>query len=1315
MFFCAVFYICLLCARSELKSTPYPFSPVQQIANNGQPHYYTLPTGPPGSGPPQYHLPPGAHHLHQPPPPSAMSAHLQQHSPSPPSAAAQQPPTSAAAAAAAAAAYHKDERSQRQHNKLLRKLDAKNRENQQQAQRKGGPPQQPPPHIMVHINHNNGLHHHNSGNNHHQQQHNSNNSTGGGMHNNHTAQNNHHVHLQQQLQHQQQHPHQQHLNHNVIHHHSNHHQHIHQQQQQQQQSALHQQQTPLHNQHNQLHGHHHHHLHVVGGSAPPSPHNGGGTTHLSTTPTSGAASTASYDEDTSSLATTDDDDETLALQEHLSSVPPPVVSEVTSRTALVQWSAPQPPSEPPSPTTVSPPSPAPSPSPPPPPSSTTAAEQSTADTVAPATTTVATAAVVSSPPAPTLNARDLRYEVLLSDRGKEGKYKIIFKGASLTCRIRDLRPGQEYSVCLVVHLHNVQGSASEAAVFTTPGCEPDAPLPPKCIARTKNSLQLRWNAPVDNGAHIQQYLLEFDEGKTGRTADSGTDADDDVTAAVGDGLAVAPVIPFVEVIRMKGKQYSLSKLQPSTWYQFRLAAINEFGHSTYSDPVAYATAGNVPPPMPAPQVHPAITTSSHLRLTWTRRPTDDDYVLQIADPGSGHGFLTCYTGRDTQHDCTQLHRATAYQFRIRAQNESGLSGWSEVVTAATLPERPGRPGRPAVKGRTHATQFKARWDAPSDNGGAAVRLYTLQMGTAESATISAAQTAATTMATVYTGPDTEAQCDGLQPGRVYQLRVCCEGPGGISVFSDSALITTEAVVPDAPAAPQCTHAPGPYAAALRWLLPDWQGGAAVTEFELQLLALAAADDATSTAAVSVYRGKEPQCCVRDLQPGAAYSAQVRAFNRIGAGSWSEALRFSAGAAAPFAPEQPSVEIAPVGGHVTVTWREPIANGSVIVEYQLEAAAWPQPDSADDVSSVAGANAPRAEHFHACYTGLAASANVRHLLPYTRYAFRVCARNAAGTSLYSTVASVRTPPTVPAAPHIEGHQATADTIRLQWRAAEANGSPVLYYIVEDATTAAAATSSATTTASSLSSQRTADAQPEWTVRQLRPETTYRYRVQAVNACGPGPFSNAVRVQTRALPPRAPRLECGQPQAHNALKLRWSDGKNVDFTRFVLDMWNARAGEFQTVYAGKLMAFKVGKLQEQQAYVFRICAESDAAGVGDWSEEYVFRTAAAVPSSVRAPRCTDAGCAQQQQRGQPSATDGVGAESETTAALGKPEWVAAVQVDWQHSRNTFADPVEYVLQMHGPRAFEFKQVSDRRPYVLYFPFLINCLQHPDLSRS
>ena len=138
------------------------------------------------------------------------------------------------------------------------------------------------------------------------------------------------------------------------------------------------------------------------------------------------------------------------------------------------------------------------------------------------------------------NPQDLCYEILLSDSAKYAKYKSIFKGQSLSCRIQDLRPGVEYSVCLRVHYQSVQGLESPTTIFNTVPCAPDAPMPPKLLTRSKNTLQLRWNVTTDNGAHIQHYVLESDCGR-------GMD--------------------FVEVCRTKGKQYTLTKLVPSTTYR----------------------------------------------------------------------------------------------------------------------------------------------------------------------------------------------------------------------------------------------------------------------------------------------------------------------------------------------------------------------------------------------------------------------------------------------------------------------------------------------------------------------------------------------------------------------------------------------------------------------------------------------------------------------------------------------------------------------------------------------------------------------------
>lgn len=65
--------------------------------------------------------------------------------------------------------------------------------------------------------------------------------------------------------------------------------------------------------------------------------------------------------------------------------------------------------------------------------------------------------------------------------------------------------------------------------------------------------------------------------------------------------------------------------------------------------------------------------------------------------------------------------------------------------------------------------------------------------------------------------------------------------------------------------------------------------------------------------------------------------------------------------------------------------------------------------------------------------------------------------------------------------------------------------------------------------------------------------FRLRIQAVNNVGPGPFSPVLRATTSPLPPAPPKLEC-IGIGHNYLKMKWGDGKNLDFTQYILEMEN-----------------------------------------------------------------------------------------------------------------------------------------------------------------
>jgi fibronectin type III domain-containing protein 3 len=453
-------------------------------------------------------------------------------------------------------------------------------------------------------------------------------------------------------------------------------------------------------------------------------------------------------------------------------------------------------------------------------------------------------------------------------------------------------------------------------------------------------------------------------------------------------------------------------------------------------------------------------------------------------------------------------------------------------------------------------------------------------------------------------------------------------------------ITSEAIVPNPPKTPYYSNLPGPYAAVLQWEKPHYQGGAPVTEYELELEGILNDGIEKKRQRAIVYRGKEPYCVVKDLLPGESYLTHVRAVNRIGAGEWSEEFNFRAGSAPPSKPLAPEIEVRSAT-NLYVTWQEPQINGSPIVDYKLESSSKQEEDA-----------------FSVVYHGTETSADLTDLLPFTTYYFRLHAINAAGRSPNSQTVCQKTPADVPGTPTLlpDLFAITSNSAHIFWKEPESNGDPIVSYILECGDRA------------SVTTQRN---QTDALVEHLSPEQMYKVKVQAVNSIGAGAFCASHKIVTRPLPPKAPRLECIQ-FGYNALKLKWGSEANavsslsksanvMDFQRFYVEMKiKSSSKDFQNIYTGTRNSIKVQKLHESTDYAFRICAHTEHAGMGAWSDEYYFRTHAAQPNSVKIVRCIE--------------SFPVISNSESHV-----DTLPTLTVEWQHSKNNhFNDSVEYILQ-------------------------------------
>ncbi|GFR67277.1 fibronectin type-III domain-containing protein 3a [Elysia marginata] len=678
-----------------------------------------------------------------------------------------------------------------------------------------------------------------------------------------------------------------------------------------------------------------------------------------------------------------------------------------------------------------------------------------------------------------LDLSDLKFELFLN-KGRDDNYNLVFCGKTTELTLQDLIPYTEYNLkCCAVLGEELKGALTKPVGFRTLQCEPEAPLPPKMVQKTKTSLALKWNAACDNGSKVTTYLLEWDQG-------TGEDS-------------------FKEVYSGQQRQYKLVRLNASTKYMFRLAAVNAFGTSGYSEVVGFHTSG-LPPSQPDPP-ELAERYVYALGICWKKASGGEDFLLQMEDESTGHGFMPVYNGQNQSFIVPDLKRNTAYKFRV---------------------------------------------NPPSDTGGTDITKFIVELDDGQGYDI------------VYEGSEREHTFDHLRPGHTYRVRVACCSTGGRSDFSDCCVATTLPVVPGHCNAPKLHGKPKATSLHLKWSCPDYDGGAQVTSFGVQMIS---SDNSTK----EVFKGHDRACIVAGLLPGRSYLFQVQAFNRAGAGPWSEALEVVSGAGVPEAPRMPLVTCR--SSHsALVSWDEPFNNGALVSEYRLE---WQQRSDAVDFTQL--------------YLGPNMSFDVKGLTPATMYTFRVQAINSAGAGQFSPAAQYHTPASSPGPISSIKVVPEATQARLSWRQPNTNGSDITSYNID---------------VSDRSTPLSVDPLTEYVLEGLQPETSYKLRVQAVNSIGVGPYSNSVKVTTRALPPAPPRLDC-VILAPTSIKLKWGEGRHSDLLTYTLEMEKEDG-------RGPNTSFQLDDLTTHQEYQARVAAvrlSSDQSGdiVGAFSPGVVFSLA------------------------------------------------------------------------------------------------------------
>ena len=248
-----------------------------------------------------------------------------------------------------------------------------------------------------------------------------------------------------------------------------------------------------------------------------------------------------------------------------------------------------------------------------------------------------------------------------------------------------------------------------------------------------------------------------------------------------------------------------------------------------------------------------------------------------------------------------------------------------------------------------------------------------------------------------------------------------------------------------------------------------------------------------------------------------YEFQMRAQNELGWNTWSTSQTTTITQAVPSTPGAPILRRRGSGG-INASWRAPNANGSPITAYQLQyklssAAGWTTASS-----TITGTNYT--------VTGLTIGAT---------YDFRVRARNVGGWSQYSDSSSLATAST-PGAPTWGNFTTAARSITVRWTAPSSNGGSAItgYEIDYRRGTSGSWTDGPDPGANATSR----------TISGLTANTTYQFRIRAINAVGSGTWSANKSGRTRQLiTPDPVRINSTQ---NWTIPDTWGDVTSIKFT-------------------------------------------------------------------------------------------------------------------------------------------------------------------------
>ena len=605
----------------------------------------------------------------------------------------------------------------------------------------------------------------------------------------------------------------------------------------------------------------------------------------------------------------------------------------------------------------------------------------------------------------------------------------------------------------------------------------------------KRQINLSWIAPSDDGgADITGYRIEV---SADRTAWSNLTADTGATDTT----------------------HSHTDLNVETTLHYRVSAINSAGTGKSSSIATGITA-----PATVPEAPSGLTATRdeerRIDLSWTAPYADGGaeitgYRIEVSTDGSAWSDLVVDTENTaTTYSQSELNVETTRHYRVSAINSAGTGKASNAATGMTAPATVSGVSRGLTATKNVQRQIDLSWSAPSDDGGADVTGYRIEVstdGSAWSDLVANTENIATSHSHT-----------GLRGETTRHYRVLAINSAGTGPASNVAIGTTApATVPDAPTELTAT-VDLERRIDLSWSTPANDGGANITGYRVQV----SSDNSTWIDLQTDTGSTDTAYQNTELRGGTTRHYRVSAINTPGTGPPSNtATGATAPATAPGAPSELTTT-QDVERRIDLSWTPPSDDGGAdITGYRIEVSE----DGLDWSDLTADTGVIETTHSH---TGLRGGAT-RH--------YRITAINSAGVGEASNATTgITAPATVPAEP--TGLTATTNWekwIDLSWMApSDDGGADVTGYRIE--------VSLDGSTWSDLA-DGTESTDITYSHMGLRAEITRHYRVSAINSAGVGTASDVAVGTTILATPTSDRTAL--IALYNAADgANWANNKN-----------------------------------------------------------------------------------------------------------------------------------------------------------------------------